>query len=204
MHVGLLFPLTFHLQTEIPFYYNEGSWFLFIILIYFSTFNHYQSHKIIYITKRLKNVFLYSLIVVQLSLSLWLIDKAFLASDISKAFRSINTRYNKTKLTNLLSRHLEDSYYEPLANYILLLHQRRSWITRTNDQDQLKEFIEKVNENHSWLPSKNLPVLKIIALAKLKKFDEAKKEYRKSLYRFPSNKKNLEDARRAMIFYKFY
>ena len=110
----------------------------------------------------------------------------------------------KTKLTNLLSRHLEDSYYQPLANYILLLHQRRSWITRTNDQVQLKDFIEKVKENHSWLPSKNLPVLKIIALAKLKRFEEAKKEYRKSLFRFPSNKKNLEDARRAMIFYKFY
>ena len=81
----------------------------------------------------------------------------------------------KTKLTNLLSRHLEDSYYEPLANYILLLHQRRSWITRTNDQDQLKEFIEKVNENHSWLPSKNLPVLKIIALAKLKNLKKQKR-----------------------------
>ena len=35
-------------------------------------------------------------------------------------------------------------------------------------------------------------------------FEKAKKEYRKSLFRFPSNKKNLEDARRAMIFYKFY
>ena len=52
------------------------------------------------------------------------------------------------------------------------------------------------------VPSKNL-VLKIIALAKLKRFEEAKKEYRKSLFRFPSNE-NLEDARRAMIFYKFY
>ena len=76
---------------------------------------------------------------------------------------------------------------------------KKKLITRTNDQDQLKEFIEKVNENHSWLQVK-IPVLKIIALAKLKKFEEAKKEYRKSLFRFPSNKKNLEDARRAVIF----
>ena len=58
--------------------------------------------------------------------------------------------------------------------------------------EQLKEFIEKVNENHSWLPSKNLPVLKIIALAKLKRFEEAKKEYRKSLFRFPKFKEFIK------------
>ena len=52
------------------------------------------------------------------------------------------------------------------------------------------------------MATKNLPLLKAIALAKLNRIDEAKNELDKSSFRFPNNKRNLEDVSRVIDYYE--
>ena len=61
----------------------------------------------------------------------------------SKAFYLINTKINNTDLYNLLEKHLNDSYYSPLAQYILLLHKRKYWILNTDNEFLLTRFVEE-------------------------------------------------------------
>ena len=140
--------------------------------------------------------------IIQLSLTYWLIDKAFLSKNASKAFYLINSKTSYGNLYNLLQSHINDSYYRPLAQYILLLHNRRYWLEISENKKLLTEFVEETEKNHLWLPSKNLPLLKAIALAKLNRIDEAKNELDKSSFRFPNNKRNLEDVSRVIDYYE--
>ena len=201
-YFALIFPLTFHLQTETPFHHNEISWFLFLLILYISMKKNYFTIKLSAVFNSYKIFIFIFLFIIQLSLTYWLVDKAFLSKNASKAFYLINSKTSYGNLYNLLQSHLNDSYYRPLAQYILLLHNRRYWLKITENKKLLTEFVEETEKNHLWLPSKNLPLLKAIALAKLNRLDEAKNELNKSSFRFPNNKRNLEDVSRAIDYYE--
>jgi len=201
-YFALIFPLTFHLQTETPFHHNEISWFLFLLILYISMKKNYFTIKLSAVFNSYKIFIFIFLFIIQLSLTYWLVDKAFLSKNASKAFYLINSKTSYGNLYNLLQSHLNDSYYRPLAQYILLLHNRRYWLKITENKKLLTEFVEETEKNHLWLPSKNLPLLKAIALAKLNRLDEAKNELNKSSFRFPNNKRNLEDVSRVIDYYE--
>ena len=73
-----------------------------------------------------------------------------------------------------------------------MLHKRKYWILNTDNEFLLTKFVEESENNHSWLPSKNLPLLKAIALSKLNRIEEAKLQLHQSRLRFPYNPNNKD------------
>ena len=193
-YFSLISPLALHLQTETPFHHNEISFFLFIFILYLSMQRGFFAVIIPNnFDIKIKYLFSFILITMHVVVGIWLIEKTYLSSNASKAYHLINKQIPNHIIYQLLKYHLNDSYYKNLAQYILLLHHRKNWILSINNEQLLIKFIEESEKNHSWLPSKNLPLLKAIALAKLDKIEEANFHLKDNHLRFPNNP-NFENA----------